>query len=79
MYFCEFCKIFKNIFWQSTSEWLLLVLICEFWEVLQNLILRAPMANCLFHEQVPEFQPQDTAKNYFTSAFISSILYKSEK
>ena len=33
MFFCEFCKIFKNIFWEDTSEWLLLVFICQFWEV----------------------------------------------
>ena len=24
IFFCEFCKIFKNIFWQNTSGWLLL-------------------------------------------------------
>ena len=24
MFFCQFCKIFKNIFWQNTSGWLLL-------------------------------------------------------
>ena len=35
MFICEFCKIFKNIFWQNTSGWLLLVFICEFWEVFQ--------------------------------------------
>ena len=36
MFFCEFYKIFKNIFWQNTSGWLLLVFIWEFWEVFQN-------------------------------------------
>ena len=35
-FFCEFCKIFKNIFWQNTFGWLLLVFIWEFWEVFQN-------------------------------------------
>ena len=24
MFSCEFCQIFKNIFWQNTSGWLLL-------------------------------------------------------
>ena len=33
MFLCEFCKIVKNIFWQDTSGWLLLVFICEFWVV----------------------------------------------
>ena len=37
MFFCEFGKIFKNIFWQSTSGWLLLKFICESWEVFQNI------------------------------------------
>ena len=35
MFFFEFCKIFKNIFWQDTFGWLLLVCNCEFWEVVQ--------------------------------------------
>ena len=30
MLFCEFCKIFKNIFWQNLSGWLLLVLSVNF-------------------------------------------------
>ena len=30
MFFCEICKIFKYIFLQNTSEWLLLVLTCNF-------------------------------------------------
>ena len=30
MFFSEFRKIFKNIFWQNTSGWLLLKIICEF-------------------------------------------------
>ena len=38
-FFCEFCKIIKNMFWQDTSRWLLLVFICEFWEVFQNISL----------------------------------------
>ena len=36
MIFCEFCNIFMNIFWQNTSGWLLLVFICEFYEVFQT-------------------------------------------
>ena len=36
MFFCEFCKIFKNNFLQKTSGWLLVVFIYEFWEVFQN-------------------------------------------
>ena len=27
------------------------------------------MRNCLLHVQVAEFQPPETVKNYFTSAF----------
>ena len=32
-FFCEFCKIYRNVFWLNTSGWLLLVFICESWEV----------------------------------------------
>ena len=35
----------------------------------KHLFYRTPMGNCLFHVQVIEFQPPDTVKNYFTSAF----------
>ena len=67
MFICEFCKIFKKIFWQNTSRWLLYVLICEFWEFLDRLFYRAPLGNCLF--QVAEFQMHHTVKEYFASAF----------
>ena len=33
MFFCEY--LFKNIFWQNISGWLLLVFICGFWEFFQ--------------------------------------------
>ena len=36
MFFCEFCKIFKNIFRPNISGWLLLKFISEFWKVFQN-------------------------------------------
>ena len=35
IFICEFCKSFRNISWQNTSGWLLLVFISEFWEVFQ--------------------------------------------
>ena len=35
--FCEFIKIFKNSFLQNTSRLLVLLFICEFWEVSQNI------------------------------------------
>ena len=36
---------------------------------LEHLFYRAPLGNCLFHVQVAGFQPPDTVKKYFTSAF----------
>ena len=68
MLFCEFCKIFKNIYRQNTSGWLLLAFICQFWEVV-HLFYRAPLGNCLFRVQVAGFQPPDPVKKCFTSAF----------
>ena len=69
MFFCEFCKIFKSIFWQDTSGWLPLV--CNW--ILRNcsdhLFHRVSLGNLLFQVQVAEFQPPDTGKKYFTGAF----------
>ena len=50
IFFCQFGKIFKNIFWQNAYEWLFLMFIFEFWE-----ISRAPLGNCFVHVQVAEF------------------------
>ena len=78
IFFCEFGKISKNIFWQSTSRWLPLKFICEFWEVFQNSSFRTPLRNCLFNVQVAVFQPADTVKNYFKGAY-SSTVYKNTR
>ena len=64
----KFGKISKNIFWQSTSGWLFLKFIREFWEVFQNISFIEHLRNYLFHVQVAVFQPADTVKNYFTGA-----------
>ena len=60
-----FCKLFKNIFWQNSCGWLLLVFICEFWKVFLNtFFIEYCLGNCLFCVQVAEFQPADTVKKY---------------
>ena len=69
-FFCEFCKIFKNVFLKNTSGWLLLVFTCNFEKIFISPIFRAPLGNCLFHVKVAEFQPRYN-KKYFTSAFQS--------
>ena len=69
MFFCEFCKFFKNIFWQSSSAWLLLVYLWTLKSFSNDLFYRASLGNWLFHVQVAEFQPPPTVKKYFTSAF----------
>ena len=73
MLFCEFCKISKNIFWQSTSGWLLLKFICEFWEVFQNISFIEHLWETAYfmyklHFNQTVFQPANTVKNYFTGA-----------
>ena len=35
----------------------------------EHLFYRAPLRKCLNHVQCAEFQPPDTVKNYFASAF----------
>ena len=77
MFFCEFCKIFMNIFQQNTSEWLLAVFICDFWEVV-HLFYRAPLGNCFFHVNVEGFEPPDTVKKYFRNGF-QAFFYKIKK
>ena len=61
-FFCEFCKTFKNIFWQNTLGWLLLKFICEFWEVFQNTSFIESLWETA-HVKVAEFQ---RAVNNFT-------------
>ena len=74
MFFCKFCKVFKNFFWQNTCGWLLLVFIGEFWEVFQNTSLTEHLwETAYFMLQAAEFQPADAVKN-LTSAF--QVFYK---
>ena len=72
MFFCEFCTIFKNIFWENTSGWLLLVFISQFWEVVQ-------ITSFIGHLW-ETFRVSTTrcSKKVFHKCF-SNILYKSKK
>ena len=72
----NFAKICKNIFsfWLNASRWLLLVFICEFWDVFQNTSFKERLGgNCYFYVQLARFQPPDAVKNrskkHFTGAF----------
>ena len=67
MFFCEFYKIFKNIFWQNTSGRLLPVFIWEFL-VFQNTSFTEHLISCTSFEE-SEFQPPVTVRNYFTIVF----------
>ena len=68
-FFCEFCKIFKNSFWQNTSGWLLLVFICESWEVFQiTSFIEHLSETAYFMYKLQNFNHQYN-KKYFTSAF----------
>ena len=70
-FFREFRKIFKNIFLQNTSGWLLLLCLPAILRSFSDLLFyRAPLGNCLFHVQVAEFRPPNTIKS------ISRLLFK---
>ena len=73
VFFCEFCKIFKNIFsFDGTPpNDCFLSLSVSFEKFSRTLLLQSsfPQGNCLFHVHVAEFQPPDTVKNYFTGSF----------
>ena len=70
MFFCEFCKIFKNIFLRNTSRWLLIlwlpVILRSF---LDHLFYRAPLGNHLFQCTNCRILTTRYNKKYFTSAF----------
>ena len=67
MFFCEICEIFKNSFFCGTSPVAASDSLRSFSE---QLFYGAPLGNCLFHTQVPEFQPADRVK------IISQVLFK---
>ena len=71
MFSCEFLKCFKDIFWQNTSGWLLLVFICEFSEVFRNIFYIEHLWETAYSiVQVAEFQSPNTIKT------ISQVLSK---
>ena len=71
MFFCEFCKIFKNIFWQNTSGWLLLKFICEFSEVFRNTsIIQHLCETTYFMNKLQNFNQQIQWKT------ISQVFFK---
>ena len=70
MFFCKFCKIFKNISWQNTS---VMTASCDYLWILRCFSIHqfygTTLRNSSFHAQVVEFQPADSVKNYFTGVF----------
>ena len=74
MFFCEFCKTFKNIFWENTFGWLILIFICKLWEVFQN----TSFIEHLWETAFCSFPTTRYSKKLFHERF-SSILYKNEK
>ena len=63
MFLCEFCKIFKNIFWQDTC-WHWMTASCVYLGILRSCSdhYRVPLWNFLFQVQVAGFQSQDTGQ-----------------
>ena len=71
MFFCEFGKIPKNIFWQSTSGWLLPKFICEFWEVFQNISFIEHLWETAYFKYKPQYFNQQILWKT-----ISQVLFK---
>ena len=79
MFICEYCKIFKNISWQNTSERLLLVFIYEFWEVFQiTFFIEHLWKTAYFMYSSCRISTTRYSKKVFHKNF-SSILYKNKK
>ena len=70
MFFCEFFKIFKDIFSfdRKPQDDCFLCLSMNF-DFFKTLLLLSTSEKLLFRVQVQEFQPLDTVKNYFTGLF----------
>ena len=68
--FYEFCKIFKNTFWQNTSDDCFLSLSVNFEKFFRTPLLFSTSEKLqLCHVQVADFQPAGTVKNYFKGVF----------
>ena len=78
MYFYGFCKIFQNIFWQITSEWLLLVFICEFWVFKNTTFTEHLWETPYFMYKSQNFNQQIQQKT-ISQVFYTSILHKNQK
>ena len=78
LFFCEFRKIFKDIFSfdRTPRDDCFLCLSVNF-EFFRTLLLYSTSGKLLFCVQVEEFQPPDTVKSYCTG--LSNVLYKNEK
>ena len=77
MFFCEFCKISKNIFWLNTSGWLLVKFMYEFWELSQNLSFIEHLLETLYF--MCKLQYFNPAVQWKTISHVLWILYKKEK
>ena len=78
MFICIFCKIFKIIFWQNTSGWLLLVFIYEFWEIVQITFFIEHLWETAYLCTSCRISTTRYRKKVFHKRF-SSILYKNRK
>ena len=81
MFGCEFCKIFRSIFSfdrTPTSRWLLLVFICEFWDVFHNTSFLEHLGETAILCTSCRISTTRYSKKLFHRCF-SSILYQIEK
>ena len=69
----NFAKFLRTFFYRTPPVDYFLCLPVILRSFPDHLFYRAPLGNCLFHVQVVEFQPPDTIKEYFTSAFQEFI------
>ena len=65
----NFAKFLRTSFDRTPPDDCFLCLSENFEKFSEHIFYRAPLGNCLYHVQFAEFQPQDTVKSYFTSAF----------
>ena len=75
----KFGKISKNIFWQSTSGWLFLKFIREFWEVFQNISFREHLWKTAYFMYKFQYSNQQNSEELFHRCLFKHCIHEHKK
>ena len=75
----KFGKISKNIFWQSTSGWLFLKFIREFWEVFQNISFIEHLWKTAYFMYKFQYSNQQNSEELFHRCLFKHCIHEHKK